>query len=442
MLAEVEAESIEYLFSDIPESHLIEPKNFEGLEELNAVNLLKNILGVNVSILKYRSFLGSGVWCHYVPAVVDEIAGREEFYTSYTPYQPEISQGALQALFEYQSLICELTGMDVANCSMYDWATALAEAALMSVRVTGKKKIVIPRAMHPKRLLVLRSYLRPLDAKIRVFGYSEDDGQINISELEEIAHDAAMVYVEQPSFFGVIETMLESASDIAHKAGALYVVGVNPISLAVIKPPGEYGADIVVGEGQPLGSYPNYGGPLIGIFACKGDKKLIWQMPGRIIGATYEVDGEIRGYVMTLQTREQHIRKERATSNICTNTALNAIRAAIYIALLGSEGLLQVALKCMENRRYLMKRISEIEHYEIPFHQSPHFNEFVVRCKSLEISEVNKRLLKYGIIGGLDISNYFRELGNCMIVATTEIHTRDDLDHFVEALDEVVKNED
>ncbi len=437
MLAEVGVENIEDLFSDIPESHFIRKKNFGGVEEADAASLLKNMLDVNVPIIKYKSFLGSGVWCHYVPAVVDEIVGREEFYTSYTPYQPEISQGALQALFEYQSLICELTGMDVANCSMYDWATALAEAALMSLRVTGRKKVVIPRAIHPNKLMVLRSYLKPLDVKIEMFGYSREDGQISIGDLEKAAKDAAMVYVEQPSFFGVIETLLGSASDISHNAGALFVVGVNPISLAVVKPPGEYGADIVVGEGQPLGNYPNYGGPLLGIFACKGDKKLIWQMPGRIIGATYQVGDDIRGYVMTLQTREQHIRKERATSNICTNTALNAIRAAIYIALLGSEGLLRVALKCMENRRYLMKRISEIEQFEIPFFHSPHFNEFVVKCKTLEVSEVNKKLLKYGIIGGLDISDYFRELESSMIISTTEIHTRRDLDHFIEALIEV-----
>ena len=437
MLKEIGVSSVEELFSDIPEHLLMRepPRIGPGMDELSVEKLASEVLSLNRTTEELTCFLGGGCWDHYVPPLVDEIAGKQEFYTAYTPYQPETSQGALQAIFEYQSLICELTGMDAANASHYDWATALAEAALMSMRVTGRRTVVIPKSAHPERREVLRTYLSPLDAEIVEVPFNRETGQVDLDSVRASVEGSAMVYVERPNFFGVIEEALEELGDVAHRAGALFVVGVDPISLGILRPPGELGADVVVGEGQVLGSYPSFGGPSLGIMAVRGETRLIRQLPGRIIGMTRSRDGK-RGFVMVLQTREQHIRQERATSNITSNESLLAIRAAVYLSLLGPSGLRTLCQKILANTYYLMKRVGELSGLSIPFERSPHFREFLLSAE-VDWNSVSRRLLEKGILGPLPIGRWYSELSNAALVATTERHSKKDLDRFIDSLREV-----
>jgi len=434
MLKEMGIKDIEELFSDIPESlKLNEPPDIgEPLDEVTLYRIAKGVLSKNVTTEEFLSFLGGGVWDHYIPAVVDEISSKQEFYTAYTPYQPEISQGALQTIFEYQSLIAELTGMEVVSASHYDWSTALAEAALMSMRINNRGKHLVSAAISPERLSVLKTYLAPLDAKVVPLLYEKETGFIDVSDLErKIDEDTCMVYVENPNFFGVMDENITDLADLVHEKGAILVVGVNIISLGVLKPPGEYGADIVVGEGQQLGIYPSFGGPLLGIIATRFDRRFVRQMPGRLIGMTWSKSG-VRGYVITLQTREQHIRRERATSNITTNESLMAIRAAVYLALLGSDGLRSLCERILANTSYLIKRLDSIGGIEAPVFNSKHFQEFLVRVSTKKWSDVQRNLLKKGIFAGINLRErfpgYFDELGEVILIATTEIHTKSDLD--------------
>ncbi|MCK5403368.1 aminomethyl-transferring glycine dehydrogenase subunit GcvPA, partial [Candidatus Bathyarchaeota archaeon] len=312
--------SVEEIFADIPKNiprieNLSLPK---AKSEVEVRKEVERILSKNISSRDYLSFLGGGVWNHYVPSVVDAIASRGEFLTSYTPYQPEISQGILQSLFEYQSMIAELIELDVVNSSMYDWASSLGEAARMANRVTHRSEIFVPHFISPNRLVTLKSYTNPLGMRIRELSQSLHNGQIDLEDItKNISSKTAAIYIENPSYLGFIVHHLHDLSEIAHESGSLFIVGVDPISLGILKPPGKYGADIVIGEGQPLGNYMNYGGPLLGIFACRNNTPLVRQLPGRIVGMTTTNDGKERGYCMVLQTREQHIRREKATSNIC-----------------------------------------------------------------------------------------------------------------------------
>ncbi|RLE52406.1 MAG: aminomethyl-transferring glycine dehydrogenase subunit GcvPA [Candidatus Methanomethylicota archaeon] len=438
MLREIGVSDVDELFSDIPEGiRLNRDLNIPGpMSELGVYRFIRKVLSKNVNALEMPVFLGAGCWPHYVPSLVKEIVRRSEFLTSYTPYQPEISQGMLQALFEYQSLICELTGMDVANASMYDWASALAEAALMAVRVTRRSKIVIPKIIHPERKLVLKTYTRPHGIEVVEVQYDRMTGQLDLSSLEDIvSSDVAAVYVENPSYLGFVEVNVEEVGSIAHRAGALYIVGVDPISLGVLKAPGDYGADIVVGEGQPLGNPMNFGGPSLGIFACRGDRRLIRQMPGRIIGMTTTMDGSRRGFVMALQTREQHIRREKATSNICTNEALCAVAAAVYLSLLGPRGLRKLCETILYNSHYAMKRLNDIHGVRAPLFNAPHFKEFVVNIdeSGMSIEELHKKLLEFGVHGGKVIKGEFPELGESALYCVTEVHSKEDIDRLVEA---------
>jgi len=440
MMEEMGIKSIEDLYADIPvEVRFKRELKVPGpYPEQEVKRRVESLLGRNKR-LRCPPFLGGGVWPHYVPAVVDEVVSRAEFLTSYTPYQPEITQGMLQTLFEYQSLICELTGMEVANSSMYDWATALGEAARMAGRLTRRSTILVPYLMSPNRLAVLRTYTEPVEMKVTQIDYDEATGLIDLEDLKEkINGETAAVYVENPSYLGFVEENVDAISEVAHDAGALLIVGVDPISLGLLRPPGDYGADIVVGEGQPLGNHMNFGGPLLGIFACRGDQRMIRQMPGRIIGMTTTVDGSERGFVMTLQTREQHIRRERATSNICTNQALCAVAAAVYLSLLGPNGLRELAELITSRAHYAMRRIGELTGVRAPIFSSYHFKEFTVSFEK-SVEEVNRGLLARGIHGGKSLIEEFPELGETALYCVTELHSKEDIDLLVSALEEVLE---
>jgi glycine dehydrogenase subunit 1 len=443
MMQEIGIKNIGELYADIPEKYrLTKPLNIpEGLSEFEVKKHVENLLSKNKTCNGMPVFLGAGCWPHYVPAVVKEIVQRSEFLTAYTPYQPEISQGMLQALFEYQSMICELTGMDVANCSMYDWASALGEAARMATRITGRKEILIPTIIHPERAATLQVYTESLGIMIEQVAYERENGQINLEDLKnKISDKTAAVYIENPSYLGFIETQVDEISEEAHAHGALFIVGVDPTSLGILKPPGEYCADIVIGEAQPLGNAMNFGGPLLGIFACRDDMNLIRQMPGRIIGLTTTMDGSGQGFCMALQTREQHIRREKATSNICSNEALCAVASAVYMALLGPQGLRELGETIMYKANYAMHLLSEINGITAPVFKSAHFKEFTVNFDKAEtsVNEVHKKLLQHKIHGGKDISKDFPELGQTALYCVTEIHSRDEIECLAEVLDKIL----
>jgi glycine dehydrogenase subunit 1 len=444
LMREMGIKSIDELYADIPEKYLLrKPLNLpENLSEFEVKRHVEALLSKNKTCEDMPVFLGAGCWPHYVPAAVKEVVQRSEFLTSYTPYQPEISQGMLQALFEYQSMICELTAMDVANCSMYDWASALGEAARMASRVTRRNEILVPRLIHPERRATLQTYTEPAGIIVKEAVYNPETGQIDLSDLEnKVSNKTAAVYVENPSYLGFVEEHVDQISDLAHKHGALFIVGVDPTSLGIFKPPGEYGADIVVGEAQALGNPMNFGGPLLGIFACRDDLNLVRQMPGRIIGLTTTTDGKRHGFCMVLQTREQHIRREKATSNICSNEALCAVASAVYMALLGPQGLRELGETIMYKANYAMRLLSKIEGIKAPVFKSMHFKEFTVNFDgtSLSVKEVNERLLKKGVHGGKDISREFPELGQTALYCVTEIHSKEDIELLAKSLERIVK---
>lgn len=444
MLREIGVTNVEELFADIPPKVRLKHglKLPPPMSELDAKRHVKSLLSKNKPFTEMPMFLGGGVWPHYIPAHVRSLVQRSEFLTSYTPYQAEVSQGMLQALFEYQSLVAELVGLDVANSSMYDWATAVGEAALMCARVTGRKKFLVPKLMSPERLSVLKNYTSGPALEIVEIGYDGVTGQLRMDELGgKLGEDIAGVYIENPSYLGFLETQVQEIAEKTRGAGALFVVGVNPISLGLLKPPGDYGADIAVGEGQPLGNPVNFGGPTLGIFACRNEQKLVRQLPGRLVGMTTTLDGNTRGYTMTLQTREQHIRRERATSNICSNEALCAVAAAIYLTSMGPSGLREVAETCASNAAYAMKKLQKVKGLKVPIFDSPHFNEFTLKCvkPELGIETFNDRLLELGVHGGTPVQGEFPELGETAVLCTTELHTKEDIDKLVEAAAKAVE---
>jgi glycine dehydrogenase subunit 1 len=444
-MREIGIKSIEELYADVPEKYFLKkPLNLpgEGLSEFEVKRHIETLMSKNMACVDMPIFLGAGCWPHYVPAAVKEIIQRSEFLTSYTPYQPEISQGMLQALFEYQSMICELTAMDVANCSMYDWASALGEAARMASRVTRRNEMLIPKIIHPERKATLQTYTEPAGISVKEIAYNPETGQLNLNDLEnKISNKKAAVYIENPSYLGFIEENVGEIGSLAHKHGALFIVGVDPTSLGILKPPGEYGADIVIGEAQPLGNSMNFGGPLLGIFACREDLNLIRQMPGRIIGMTTTLDGSKQGFCMVLQTREQHIRREKATSNICSNEALCAVASAVYMALLGPQGLRDLGETIMYRANYAMRLLSRIKGVKVPIFKSTHFKEFTVNFDGvgLSVKEVNERLLKMGVHGGKDISKDFPEFGETSLYCVTEIHSKADIELLAESLEKIVQ---
>lgn len=430
MLDAIGVNSVAELFSDIPESIRFQgPLQVpEALDEPALVKHMSDLGRKNASLDQYTSFLGAGVYDHYIPSVVNHVISRSEFYTAYTPYQPEISQGELQAIFEFQTMICELTGMDVANSSMYDGPTALAEAASMAFAVTKRKKIVISQTVHPESRQILRTYASGLG--LNVIEVPATNGVTEIAHLEnELDEETACVIIQSPNFFGCIEPLQEIGERIHNNKG-LFVVSSNPLSLGVLKPPGEYGADVVVGDAQPLGIAPSFGGPHCGYFATT--RALMRRIPGRIVGQTVDQDGK-RGFVLTLQAREQHIRREKATSNICSNQALNALAAAVYMSALGKQGMQQVGHLNIQKAHYARNRLSQVDGVSIVFDQ-PFFNEFVVRIEA-PIDEVNGELLKNGIIGGYNLVRDYPELTGHMLLAITELRTKQEIDRLAEVLE-------
>ena len=436
MLKTIGVENLEDLFKSIPEKiKLKEELNLPGpLSEPELINYFQNLASKNKSS-EFLSFLGAGAYPHFIPCVVDYLSQRGEFLTPYTPYQPELSQGTLQITFEFQTLICQLTGMDVSNASLYDGSTAMVEAALMAWRVKNKPKILISRAVHPEYREVARTYFKNLDIDLIEINYNQN-GETDINELKEkIDNEVAGIIVQSPNFFGIIEK-IEKISQIAHSSGIIMITTVvEPLSLAILKPPGECGADIVAGEGQSFGLPLSFGGPYLGILACKSE--FVRQMPGRIVGETQDVEGK-KGYVLTLSTREQHIRREKATSNICTNQAWCAIRATIYLAVMGKKGLRELAWQNLQKANYARKELNKLEGINVKF-KSYFFNEFVVEFKK-DLEKINELLREDGIIGGLCLKKHYPELENCMLICVTEMHKKSDIDKFVTSLKKILKN--
>ena len=434
MLNTIGVENIEKLFQDLPAEHLFPDLDLPpGITEMEVLTELEGVAWANDTTQEMISFLGAGAYNHYIPAVVDSILQRGEFYTAYTPYQPEISQGTLQSIFEYQSMIAGLTGMDVSNASHYDGATAVAEAVNMAFHIhRGKRpKVVLSPGLHPHYRKTVQTYTH--GSEIHLVGY--DPGSELSSEpeslLPHIDDSTSLVVVGYPDFFGRVFDYSELAS-VAHEAGALLAVTVNPLSLGLLKPPGDFGADIVTGEGQPLGIPLSFGGPFLGLFATR--QKYVRKMAGRLVGETVDNRGQ-RAYVLTLTAREQHIRRDRATSNICTNQGLMALAATVYMSVLGKHGLRQVAELCYHKAHYTARGIASIPGYRL-WSKSPFFNEFVAECP-LSASEVNGQLLERNIIAGYDLGQDYPDLKNHLLVAVTEMNTLEDIDIFMEALAEV-----
>ena len=404
----------------------------DPLAEPEVIGAMEAMAAKNTGATK-PSFLGAGVYSHYSPTIVDHLIQRSEFFTSYTPYQPEISQGTLQYIFEFQTLICQLTGMEVANASMYDGSTSMAEAYLMSQRVTRRNKIVVATSVHPEYREVARTYTKHGDAEIVEAAFDEESGRL--SDLSALDDKTAALVVQSPNFFGCIED-LKTLAEAAHAVGALLVVVVTEaISFGLLKSPGSCGADIVVGEGQSFGIPMNFGGPHVGLFATQD--KFVRQMPGRLCGVAYDNNGN-RGFTLTLSTREQHIRREKATSNICTNQGLIALAATIYMETMGKQGLQEVATQNAQKAAYAKQKISEIDGFSIPF-SSPTFNEFVVRGPKPATEILEELRTQNGVIGGLALSKYYANRSNEFLVCVTETTTRAQIDNLVESLIEISK---
>ena len=441
MLNYLEINSVDELFADIPSSIALS-KFLDLPGPMNEYEILKYfslMFKKNTSTNDVISFLGGGITDLHVPAVVEEILSRSEFYTSYTPYQAEISQGMLQTLFEYQSLLAELTGMDVVNASMYDWATSLGEACTMSVRITKRPVFVYAKSIAPQRLAVLKNYV--LGPRIKLVGidFNPHTGLLDLDALRAVLNDqVAGVYIENPNFFGVIEEEIHSFVEDVHRVGALAVIGVDPLSLGIMEPPGAYGADIVIGEGQALGNKMNYGGPLLGIFATNYDRRQLTQFPGRLIGLTREEASDRPAFCMVLQTREQHIRREKASSNICTNQALTAVASAVYLALLGPEGLKELGNNLLARSHYLAEQINQIDGINAPLFKASYFREFCIGFDDPNHFVPNKfedYMLDHRIFGGIPVSTMdHTNQSNALLISVSEKHDKIVLNLFVKAL--------
>lgn len=433
MLGTIGVSSTQELFVDIP-PNLKLSKSLSlppAMSEPELVQHCQELAKHNANLAEYACFLGAGAYDHYIPSVVDHIIRRSEFYTAYTQYQPEIAQGYLQALWEYQSMVCELTGLDVANASLYDGGTALAEAAMVACSATGRSEVIVAGAVHPNYRTLLGTYGIDKSYQVKEAGYT--DGTTDLAKLEQLVSDAtAAVLIQMPNFFGYLEDV-EAAAKLAHAKGALLVVAADPVALGILESPGALGADIVVGEGQPLGLSVSFGGPYLGFFAAT--EKLMRKIPGRIVGQTTDYEGT-RGFVLTLQAREQHIRREKANSNICSNEALCALSAAVYLSAMGKEGFQQVGELCLSKAHYAYNQLLSLRGCQAAF-GAPFFKEFVIRCDR-PIAEINKALLAQKIIGGLDLGRYYPELAGCMLIAVTEKRTKADIDRLVSGMEAVL----
>jgi glycine dehydrogenase subunit 1 len=428
MLDSIGVDSVNDLFEDIPEKVRFKGdyKIKEAKSETELVKELTKMAAKNADLKSHTSFLGAGVYDHYMPIIVDHVLSRSEFYTAYTPYQPEISQGELQAIFEFQTMICELTGMDVANSSMYDGGTALAEAAMLSAGQTRRKKVLVSSTVHPESRDVLRSYAK--GQYIEVVEIPHNNGVTDVVELKKLmGNDIAAVIVQYPNFFGRVEE-LKAIEEVTHAEKAMFVVSSNPLALGALTPPGQLGADIVIGDAQPFGIPSAFGGPHCGYFAV--NKKLMRKVPGRLVGQTVDEDG-IRGFVLTLQAREQHIRRDKATSNICSNQALNALAASVAMTALGKQGVKEMALQNIQKAHYA-KEAFKAKGFSIAF-EGPTFNEFVVKV-NMPVKEINQKLLGKEMIGGYDLGLVDDSLAQHMLVAVTELRSKEEIDAFVAEL--------
>jgi len=435
---------MEELFSTIPEKYRLrrDLKIPDSHSELDVTRRIQELANKNRPMGDGRIFLGSGVGLHYIPAAVPALAGRSEFVTAYTSYQPEISQGMLQTLFEYQSLMAEILDIDVVNSSMYDMASGIAEAARMAVRVaTHRSRILVPGTINPRHYKVLLTYTEPANIEVEKVEYDSKTGLMSISDLKsKMDENAAGVYIENPSYLGFIETQVDSINKIVHDAGAILIAGVDILSLGIVRPPGSYGADVVVGEGQELGLPMSYGGPLLGVFGCKMDRKLVYQMPGRLVGMTRTMaEPYERGFVLTLSPREQHIRREKATSNICSNEALAAVTSAIYLSLLGPAGLDQVSEAIAFRSNYAAKELGSIPGVVAPAIGRSIWKEFVVRFeKGPSARAVHEGLLARNLHGGTILTDEFPALGESMLFSVTEVHSKPIIDELVKTVKDIV----
>ena len=430
MLKACNVSSIDDLFSDIPDDlKLNRDLNLdESKSELEVSEIITKMADKNIDDL--TCFLGAGAYDHYIPSLIKSITSRSEFYTAYTPYQAEISQGTLQSIFEFQSMIAEITKMDIANASMYDGATAAVEACIMAVGKTRRNKIVVPKTVHPETRQILKTYLQFKDVEVVEVDYDREYGTTDLNKLKEVVgEETACILVQNPNFFGVIEDVDEIGS-IARDNKAMYVMSVNPITLSILKSPGEVGADIAVGDAQPLGNSLNFGGPYVGFLAIKSG--LIRKMPGRVVGQTVDADGK-RCYALTLQTREQHVRREKATSNICSNQGLNALIASIYLATMGKKGYQEVAMQNMQKSHYAYKKFDESKNFA-PVFKGKFFNEFVVKSP-MPVDELNEKLLENKILGGYDLGKDYEELKGCVLMCVTEKRTAKEIDNLVNLME-------
>ena len=428
MLSAIGVSKVDELFSDIPESVRFQGEyNIkQAKSEPALLKELTKLAGRNADLKSYSSFLGAGVYDHYAPIIVDHVIARSEFYTAYTPYQPEISQGELQAIFEFQTMISELTGMDVANSSMYDGGTALAEAAMLSAGQTRRKKILLSTTVHPEARDVVKTYAKGQHVEVIEIPYK--DGVTDVVALKELITDeVAGVIVQYPNFFGRIEPLKE-IEGIVHSVKSMFIVSSNPLALGALTPPGQLGADIVTGDAQPFGIPSSFGGPHCGYFAVTN--KLVRKVPGRLVGQTVDENGK-RGFVLTLQAREQHIRRDKATSNICSNQALNALAASVAMTALGKKGVKEMAVQNIQKAHYA-KQVLKQKGLEVVF-DGPSFNEFVVKLPA-SYQDTNNQLFEKGMIGGYDLGSSYPELQNHMLVAVTELRTKEEIDAFANEL--------
>ncbi|MEN3000179.1 MAG: aminomethyl-transferring glycine dehydrogenase subunit GcvPA [Acidilobaceae archaeon] len=442
MMKVIGISDIEELYSDIPKEVRLAPEEWDVLpiglgRTLSEQELKRHMdsLFSRIADLRAPPFMGGGVLPRYVPEVVKAVMSRGELLTAYTPYQAEISQGLLQALFEYQSLMAELLEMEVVNSSMYDGSSALAEAFLMAMRVTGRKRFLVPETMNPLYRRVVSTYLQAHGAIIQEVKVDRETGQLELEDLQAKAGgEVAAVYLEYPHYTGVIEENAGEVGEIAHKAGALYIMGVEPVSLSLLKPPGALGADVAVAEGQNLGLPLSFGGPYLGVFAVRWDRELVRQTPGRIVGLTSSADGE-EAFALVLQTREQHIRRAKATSNITTNEALMAIAASAYLVLMGREGLEELARHCWYKSHYAAKRLSQVA--RSPLLSGEFIYEFVARLPR-NAKQVRRELLKKGILAGIPLKGHAWFGENDLLLAFTEVHSKEDIELLVNSMQEVM----
>jgi glycine dehydrogenase subunit 1 len=432
MLRQIGVASTENLFDSIPEDLRLR-RALDVPAALSEIELLAKFdaMALRNQAARRVSFLGAGAYSHYIPTVVDHLISRSEFFTAYTPYQPEISQGTLQAIFEFQTLVCQLTGMDIANASMYDGSTAMAEAVLMAERVTKRSKVIASSAIHPEYLAVAHTYVQHAGIDLEHAAFDEATGQTLVSAFDSIDDKTAAIVIQSPNFFGCIEDV-QALADKAHAAGALLIVAATEaMSFGLLKSPGACGADIVVAEGQSFGVPVSFGGPYVGLFATRD--KYARQIPGRLVGEAYDSKGR-RGFVLTLATREQHIRREKATSNICTNEGLIALAATVYLETMGPRGIEQVAKQCAQKAHYASRRIAGIEGFSVPY-SGPFFNEFVVRAPVEASSLLAQVANEKGIDGGIALSRYEAARPNDFLVCVTETNTREQIDALVEAIE-------